>query len=58
MRWRVQAWHEGPGRYGEPSGRAVEIMGISHAEFAGERIVREWLLIDEVAVWMQVLAPA
>jgi len=57
MRWRVQAWHEGPGRYGEPSGRAVEIMGISHAEFAAGRILREWLLIDEVAVWMQVLAP-
>ena len=57
MRWRVQAWHEGQGRYGEPSGRAVEIMGISHAEFAAGRILREWLLIDEVAVWMQVLAP-
>lgn len=56
MRWRVQAWHEGSGRYGEPSGRAVEIMGICHAEFAAGRILREWLLIDEVAVWMQVLA--
>jgi predicted ester cyclase len=57
MRWRVRAWHEGPGRYGEPGGRQVEIMGISHAEFAAGRILREWLLIDDVALWMQILAP-
>jgi hypothetical protein len=35
----------------------VEIMGISHAEFANGRVLREWLLVDEVAIWMQVLAP-
>lgn len=57
MRWRVQARHTGAGRYGEPGGRAVEIMGISHAEFSGNRVLREWLLIDDVAIWMQVLAP-
>ena len=32
-------------------------MGISHAEFAAGRILREWLLIDDVALWMQILAP-
>ena len=57
MRWRVRARHAGPGRYGEPSGNTVEIMGISHAEFANGRLLREWLLVDEVAIWMQVLAP-
>jgi predicted ester cyclase len=56
MRWRVQAWHEGPGRYGEPGGRPVEIMGISHAEFVADRVLREWLLVDDVALWMQILA--
>ncbi|MBU3739011.1 MAG: ester cyclase [Rhodoferax sp.] len=57
LRWRVRARHAGPGRYGEPSGRPVELLGISHAEFAGQRLVREWLLIDDVAIWMQILAP-
>jgi hypothetical protein len=57
MRWRAQALHEGPGRYGAPSGRPVELLAISHAEAEGGRIVREWHLIDDVALWMQVLQP-
>jgi predicted ester cyclase len=57
MRWRVRADHAGPGRYGPPTGRPVEVMGISHAEFEAGRIVREWHLIDDVATWMQVLEP-
>jgi predicted ester cyclase len=56
MRWRVQARHEGAGRYGEPTGAPVEVLGISHAELDGGRVVREWHLIDDVALWMQVLA--
>ncbi len=57
MRWRVQAVHAGPGRFGAPSGKAVEILGICHAEVEHGRVVREWVLIDEVALWMQVLLP-
>ena len=57
MRWRVQALHTGAGRYGPPTGKPIEILGISHAEFVDGRIVREWLLIDDVALWMQILAP-
>ena len=37
-------------------GRPVEILGISHAEFEAGQLVREWVLIDDVAVWMQVLS--
>ena len=55
MRWRVQARHEGGGRYGAATGRTVEVMGISHAEVEQGRVVREWVLVDDVAVWMQVL---
>ncbi len=54
-RWRVQARHEGDGRYGRATGRPVEVMGISHAEFETGRVVREWHLIDDIATWMQVL---
>jgi hypothetical protein len=28
-----------------------------HAEFAQGRVLREWVLIDDVALWMQVLVP-
>lgn len=56
MRWRVHARHLGPGRYGAPGGAAVEVMCISHAEVQAGRVLREWHLIDDVAIWMQVLA--
>jgi predicted ester cyclase len=38
------------------SKQAIELMGICHAEFVNGCIVREWVLIDEVALWMQILA--
>ena len=44
-------------RYGRESGRVVEVMGIVHAEFVKGRVLREWVLIDDVALWMQVLVP-
>ena len=55
MRWRAQTLHTGPGRYGAASGKPVEVLGICHAEFEAGRLLREWVLIDDVAVWMQVL---
>jgi predicted ester cyclase len=57
MRWRVQARHGGAGRYGPPTGRPVEVMGISHADIEAGLVVREWHLIDDVAIWMQLLEP-
>lgn len=55
MRWRYRAVHEGPGRYGSPTGRTVEILGITHLEIEAGLVVREWVLVDEVANWMQLL---
>ena len=55
MRWRAHTQHLGAGRYGAPGGNPVEVMGISHAEIESGQVVREWHLIDDVAVWMQVL---
>jgi predicted ester cyclase len=57
MRWRARAVHAGAGRYGAPSGQPVEVLGISHADVEHDRIVREWVLMDDVAIWMQVLKP-
>jgi len=56
MRWRLHGAHAGPGRYGEPTGAPVSLLGISHAEWEQGRVVREWVLLDEVATWMQLLA--
>ena len=44
-------------RYGKQSNRPVEVMGIVHAEFVQGRVIREWVLINDVAIWMQVLTP-
>ena len=55
MRWRLVGRHVGAGRYGPATGKPVEILGISHAEVFKGRILREWVLVDEVALWMQLL---
>ena len=61
MRFRAQTVHVASGpdatRYGAPTGRPVEVLGIVHAEFVRGRVIREWVLIDDVAIWMQVLPP-
>jgi ketosteroid isomerase-like protein len=58
MRWRLTGRHTGGGRFGAATGRPIEILGITHAEVdhARSRILREWVLIDEVALWMQLLS--
>ena len=56
VRWRAQTQHDGAGRYGAATGKPVEILGINHVEFYAGRVLREWVLIDDVALWMQVLA--
>jgi predicted ester cyclase len=48
--------HDGVGDFGPPSGQEVHVMSIWHAEFAGEKVARLWLLLDEVAVWRQILS--
>ena len=56
LRWRAQALHYGAGRYGAATGKSVEVMGINHAELFNGRVLREWVLVDDVALWMQVLS--
>ena len=57
MRWRLVGRHIGSGRFGAATQQPVEILGITHAEIdhARGRILREWVLVDEVALWMQIL---
>lgn len=64
VRWSLHGTHSGWGRFGRPSGAQVYVMGISHADFGpfagvgqwGEPTVRrEFTLIDETAIWKQIL---
>jgi len=61
LRWRAQARHTNrgavDGMFGVASGQLVEIMGINHVEIVNGKVLREWVLIDDVAMWMQVLSP-
>ncbi|WP_299024681.1 ester cyclase [uncultured Sulfitobacter sp.] len=55
VRWSLQGKHSGWGTFGTPTGAEVYIMGISHAEFGPWGLRREYTLIDETAVWKQIL---
>lgn len=60
VRWSLHGKHSGWGRFGTPTGAEVYVMGISHAEFgpfgAGQPTIRrEFTLIDETAIWKQIL---
>jgi predicted ester cyclase len=56
LRWSVRATHTGWGRFGAPSGAPVYIMGMTHAYQVDGRITHEWITIDEVAIWKQIMA--
>jgi predicted ester cyclase len=56
LRWSLTGEHRGRGRFGEPTGKPIYIMGINHAEIRDGQVTAEWVLIDEIAVWKQILA--
>ncbi len=61
LRWSLHGKHAGWGAFGTPTGAEVYIMGMCQAEFGpfganGEPCVRrEWALVDETAIWKQIL---
>jgi len=55
LRWSLYGRHEGHGMFGPPSGADVYIMGMNHAEFGPWGLRREYIMIDETAVWNQIL---
>ena len=55
IRWSLSGKHDGMGAFGKPTGADVYIMGISHAEFGPRGIRREFTVLDEVAIWKQIL---
>lgn len=55
LRWHINGNHDGWGRFGKPSDAALHIMGITHFELGPNGIRNEWSLIDDTAVWKQIL---
>lgn len=55
VRWSLTGTHSGWGAFGTPSGAPVHVMGISHAEFGPWGLRREYVLIDETAIWKQII---
>jgi predicted ester cyclase len=56
LRWSYCGTHSGYGRYGPPVAAPLALLGISHFELRDGRIVNEWLVVDETAVYAQIAA--
>ncbi len=52
-RWTLIGTHDGPSHYGTPTGKPVEVMGITHHLVQNERFVKEWTVFDELALLKQ-----
>jgi len=57
VRWIIEGHHLGWGlleELGAPTGKRVQIMGMSHFHIKDEKIVDEWTNYDEMSILMQV----
>ena len=52
-RWRLRGLHEGIGMYGAPTGKPVEILGITQYRFENGKIVEAWEIYDGLDVIRQ-----
>lgn len=57
-RWRMKGTHTGYGLYGEPTGKRINILGVSHHLIRDERVQNEWTLFDEFALLKQIHRPS
>ncbi|MGB5823114.1 MAG: ester cyclase [Proteocatella sp.] len=54
VRWRIRGLHEGIGFFGKPSGKPLEILGITHYHIADNKVKEEWMTFDGIDVLRQV----
>ena len=52
-RWSAEGTHTGAGLYGEPTGKTVQIWGITQHQIVAGKIVSEWMLFNELDLMMQ-----
>ncbi len=53
-RWTLTGAHDGWGTFGAPSGAPMFVLGITHSDMIDGRITREWVVIDEIAIWNRI----
>ncbi len=53
-RWTLIGTHDGPSPYGAPTGKPVNVMGITHHLIRDGRFVKEWTVFDELALLKQI----
>ncbi len=56
-RWGATGSHRGHGPYGAPTGREVNLWGITQWQIQDNRVHREWTIFNEFGVLMQILRP-
>ncbi len=57
VRWLMEGHHLGYGilkALGPPTGKRLQVMGISHFHYKNDKIVEEWTLYDEMSLLMQI----
>ncbi len=55
VRWRVAGTHGRYGMYGKPTGRRVNVLGISHLHVKDDKITKHIMVFDELALLMQLV---
>jgi predicted ester cyclase len=56
LRWSYCGTHSGLGRYGNPTGVPLALLGVTHFELRDGLVVNEWLVVDELAIYAQMAA--
>lgn len=56
-RWHIQGTHDGPGWYGEPTGKPTFLLGITHHEIEDGKFTKEWSCFDEFSLLKQIVWP-
>ena len=54
LRWSLAGTHKGNGIWGEPSGRELLVMAVSHYRLRGGLIVEDVTVFDELAILRQI----
>jgi len=55
IRFSLHGKHDGWGSFGTPTGAQVYVLGMCHAEFGPWGLRREYVMIDETAIWKQLV---
>ena len=54
LRWTLTGRYAEHGLYGKPTGARLFLLGATHLDMIGDRIIEEWTVFDELAVLAQV----